>query len=1433
MADEAQASVRIVPDVSGFESALRAQLAPILARTEGELTRRLAPALGQAGTAAGNEFGRRFSQQASGLIVPSDLSKNIEASVRATDIGGAIKGASSRVSGQVQQAGVVSGRTFGTGFGEGFAALAAFAIARRVIGFVGETAQISNQFETAFAGARRVIEGSAEEFNTLRDSILQMSERLPFAASGIADVAAELGRLGVPLQNIESASEVVLKFSTITSQAPEKVATSFAKFATVTHTPLTELEHLSDVVLKLGTAFAANEEEVLKFSQRLAPLASLTAATGEDVLALATGIVQAGGRAESGGTAIVRTFDLIQQAATKGGAKALEFAKVVGVDSVEAFQRLVQTDPTEAFVRFLEGIRSAGADSGAVLKELGLGAQRSGVQIRALAASADAVRDALDKSKDAAGETERQFNIFASTPAARLKVLQNELTNTRIKMGGVISAGAIPLFSIITKLDTATVSLVTAFAGLASAGFVFVRARAILGTFQKALGGAALSGEQLTFAMNLANQQGLSLTETLAVLRQSNLTVADAQLLDAKSSEALALAFAKQETQALGLIGSFKAVRAANPSAGFFEIARGAVAASGGFGALVTAAGKLSIAVLAADLVSQGINKIQRSLDDLGRGKEDIEGVTLALLNLEAGTGDIDTVFEKARVEFSNLASFAQSVSAGLGESGFGGLLFNPTAITNFARAIQGTGIPVISQLAGAIATVESTALDAANSIPLLGRVITTESENAVKQLADLNQGLLDLFQKSPAAARATAEIAIKALRDQGVAQSDIDKGLGGFIKKSTDAAKSQDFLKRNSDNLIASLRAQGLSEQEVAEQAQAMGLSFEGANAGLGALVGSSQAATAALQQLQSAQQAFTQRVQSLILPLTGVQQLFAKEGKAAGKAGKDTRSSARAIADAEKALARARDEASERLADARRDLADAEEDAARRIIDAQRRIEASRLDARRSLRDAQEELQDFQAALDKVGGPRTEEDFIRLRELQEALADATEDAAIKERDNQEALVEAREEGADRIAEAQRKLAEVEEDNAEKIADALERLARAHEDAAARSSNAASQAAKTIILSSSQITKAFRDQATKLNAFASGIETIRDKVFAAFGDTDVTEAFLQSLVDAGPEALGTIQNIAKLGVKGLDPLVKGFGDQIKAAKRAADLQFKRFPSNFRSALKPAMDTIATQIEQGVDAFDSLADKGGELAVSIGQNTDDMAKQFIVLASQADGSLTSVERKEIDIARRFFEMAASTQDPIEKVADLKHGIDALHGKDLDILMKILANVKVSGQIKELNQLLEGITNPQLRKEIVAEQRNTVFGQLTLASAERSALASAIGGAVVAASKSSAVRVIGGHAQFGATFKAAQSGANGSGPFLVGEAGQELFWPNQGGAVFKHTDSERILRALRMSRTGGGNVINVYEVAQDPRATARAVSFRIGSNGAIR
>ncbi|MDR1568855.1 MAG: phage tail tape measure protein [Oscillospiraceae bacterium] len=337
------------------------------------------------------------------------------------------------------------------------------------------------EFETAFVGVKKTVDGTEADFERLRDTIINMSNSTTFSAAEIATVAQAAGQLGVKVKDIESFSAAMLKIGTATNLGVEEAATELARFATITGLPISQVENLGSAVVALGNNFATSESEIVALGSRLASAGSTVGLTSAEIMGLAAALSSVGLEAEAGGTALSRVMLEINTSVASSSENLKDYAGVAQM-SADSFAALWKKDATEglqAFISGLAAVSARGGDVAAVLNSIGMQDVR--------------VRDALMRSANASGmlgealglaseefkkntALETEFQAAQKTTAAQLEMLRNTVTNVGIELGSELLprvngvAGALKnLVGGFTSMGSGAKSAILTFAGVAAA----------------------------------------------------------------------------------------------------------------------------------------------------------------------------------------------------------------------------------------------------------------------------------------------------------------------------------------------------------------------------------------------------------------------------------------------------------------------------------------------------------------------------------------------------------------------------------------------------------------------------------------------------------------------------------------------------------------------------------------------------------------------------------------------------------------------------------------------------------------------------------------------------------------------------------------------------------------------------------------------------
>lgn len=312
-------------------------------------------------------------------------------------------------------------------------------------------AESSIEFESAFTGVRKTVDGTPEQLAAISDEIKRMAAETGVSTTTIAAVAENAGQLGVATKNIASFTRTMLDLGESTNLTADEAAVAIARLTNIMGSGEDATSRLGSSLVALGNNFATTESEILEMATRLASAGKLAGMSEAQILALATAMSSVGIEAEAGGTAMTQTLNAIDRAASSGGDTLETFARVAGM-SAEEFTTAWRTDAAGALTAFIQGLAALSAQGGsvtAILDDLGLSGIRQSNMLRSLALASDMMTDALETSNSAWAENvalANEANAVYGNTEHRISAARESINNLGIAIGDAfgpqISGGA-------------------------------------------------------------------------------------------------------------------------------------------------------------------------------------------------------------------------------------------------------------------------------------------------------------------------------------------------------------------------------------------------------------------------------------------------------------------------------------------------------------------------------------------------------------------------------------------------------------------------------------------------------------------------------------------------------------------------------------------------------------------------------------------------------------------------------------------------------------------------------------------------------------------------------------------------------------------------------------------------------------------------------
>jgi len=369
------------------------------------------------------------------------------------------------------------------------------------------------EFQSAFAGVKKTVDATPEEFAKLEAGIRDLAKALPVAAPEIAAVSEAAGQLGIQTPNILSFTRTMIDLGESTNLSATEAADSLSRFANITGMSQADFNKLGSVIVQLGNNFATTEAEIVDMAMRLAGAGAQVGLNESQIMGLSAALSSVGIESEMGGSAISKTLSSMSVAAStasklnailddtgmslrdlqmmashegkafgglaesfgmtktelnallKNGVNLDNFAKIAGVTGDE-FKTAFEKDAVKALQSFIGGLAGAeeqGESAIEMLQEMGL----TEVRLRDTLLRAANASDLFNDSQAMAVLAWEENNALAKEAAQRyetveslIAIMKNNFSDIALSLGNVF----LPHLAEATKYIAELAGKISAFA---------------------------------------------------------------------------------------------------------------------------------------------------------------------------------------------------------------------------------------------------------------------------------------------------------------------------------------------------------------------------------------------------------------------------------------------------------------------------------------------------------------------------------------------------------------------------------------------------------------------------------------------------------------------------------------------------------------------------------------------------------------------------------------------------------------------------------------------------------------------------------------------------------------------------------------------------------------------------------------------------------
>ncbi|MHC8399482.1 phage tail tape measure protein [Pseudomonas sp. MDT1-17] len=300
-------------------------------------------------------------------------------------------------------------------------------------------ARAAMEFETSMADVKKVVTfDTPEQFKQMGQDVLDMSEKMPMAASGIAAIVAAGGQAGFARGELKQFAEDAVKMGIAFDQTADQSGDMMAKWRTSFKMTQPEVVTLADKINYLSNIGPSSAAQISDIVTRIGSLGGIAGLSAGQVAAMGATLAGVGVPSEVAATGM-KNFML---SLTKGSAatkQQSEAFKSLRLD-VKQVSKSMQKDAQGTIEDVLE--RIAKVDPA---KQAGLLTQLFGTEsvsaIAPLLTNLDLLKSsftAVGKEGKFVGSMESEYTARSATTANAMQLLTNKVTRLGVEVGGAL-----------------------------------------------------------------------------------------------------------------------------------------------------------------------------------------------------------------------------------------------------------------------------------------------------------------------------------------------------------------------------------------------------------------------------------------------------------------------------------------------------------------------------------------------------------------------------------------------------------------------------------------------------------------------------------------------------------------------------------------------------------------------------------------------------------------------------------------------------------------------------------------------------------------------------------------------------------------------------------------------------------------------------------
>lgn len=321
-----------------------------------------------------------------------------------------------------------------------------------LLGLLG-SAREAAQLEKAFSALGAQTVRSGESMDRLVSSAKGLSREIPISTAAVAGLMTQVKSLGIEgVNNITRLTKVSAELAAATNTAPGQLFTGLAELTRSFGNSIQNIERYGSSLTALSQRMGVSAEGVLGFANQIQAVGAKAGVAESQILGISAAFQRVGADGFAGANAFNTVVNDISDAIATNSSRLNTYANLLGMTR-DQFAELGRTNPSEAFVRFVEAIQKQGTRATQVLQQFGLDGVRTQRVFAALTSGQADLRGALGQSSKAYEENHATADAAAaawSGAADSFEKAKNAAKNLAASIGGPVADALKPIITAVT-----------------------------------------------------------------------------------------------------------------------------------------------------------------------------------------------------------------------------------------------------------------------------------------------------------------------------------------------------------------------------------------------------------------------------------------------------------------------------------------------------------------------------------------------------------------------------------------------------------------------------------------------------------------------------------------------------------------------------------------------------------------------------------------------------------------------------------------------------------------------------------------------------------------------------------------------------------------------------------------------------------------------